>query len=223
MAEYVCVCCLRRTPALGTLVCPLCLGELADGLRELPDLVPLLELLLEPSVQPTTGSRSGGRAHSPAPLNLGLLALLGPGHPTPPLDPLGGGSIPIGPMLRGWADYIAREHRSGWRTPDGTVRIEPADPAPRRRTPAGWCRWLLAYLPYAVTEPWVAEMHAQITDLIARCVREVGGLRRPPVADRPCPKCDRFALVQQYGGRGARCESCGADSPGGDSPVQGVR
>ncbi|WP_181786040.1 hypothetical protein [Streptomyces phytophilus] len=220
MAEHVCVCCLRRTAAPGTLSCRLCTGELTDALRELPKLVPLLELLLEPSVQPTTGSRGGGRAHSPAPLRLDVLTLIGPGHPTPPLDALGGGDIPILPMVTGWAGYIATQHRTGWRDPSGTVRVAPADPAPRGATLAAWCTWLLAYLPYALTEPWVAEMHTQITGVTALCTRLVGGLRRPAPVDRPCPECGLYALVQRYGGRGATCESCGAQTT--DSPTHGV-
>lgn len=217
MADHICVCCLRRTAVPHTLACRTCAGEIVTALEELPHLALLLLLLREPGGRPATGSRGGGRAHAPLPVREDVLTILGPGNPHThaPEDPDANGVIPLMALLSGWAWFIAYEHRAGWRDQHGTVQVATAVPAPRRHTVAGWCTWLRAYTPFALTQPWAATLHDQLTALVARCERMTGPThQRIPVA-APCPSCDTYALVPRLDGRGARCESCGDES----SPV----
>lgn len=191
------------------MACGTCRRDLEHALATLPSLVPLLDLLLERGGRPPEGSRGSGRAEAPIPPRLDVLTLIGPGNPTPPIDePEGGGVIPVLPLLSGWAHYIAQQHRAGWRGLDDTVRVEPAAAIPRHGTTvAGWCTWLLAYLPYALTQPWTDELHHQLLDLLARCER-ITGTPAGTIHDAPCPHCNLCALVQ-HGHTGAMCEACG--------------
>lgn len=191
--------------------CEACGYKLRAMLRELPRHVPLLEALLRPG-SGLPGRGGTGRAHSPLPVRLDLLDLLGPGHVVVLEDPHGDQSdgVPITPLLYGWARYIAGYHPSVGRDQHGTVHVRPCD-GPYSRpggTVAGLCAWLIAYLPYAVTQPWAADMYRQLEELLQR-VRTKSGARpgRTP-KDAPCPDCDTWSLVAVDGEWGVHCEAC---------------
>ncbi|TLQ45778.1 hypothetical protein [Streptomyces marianii] len=192
--------------------CDACAAGLRAMLTELPRQLPLLAQLLRPGGGPA--QRGGtGRAHSPLPVRLDVLDLLGPGQVVPLEDPHGDQSdgIPIAPLVYGWARYIAQQHPSVSRDRHGTIQIRPCDgPASHRGNGiAAWCAWLTAYVPYVCTQPWVAAMHEQLEQLLSQIRSKTGS--RPGRTDRdaPCPECACFALVSIHGDPTVRCEACG--------------
>ncbi|WP_051764769.1 hypothetical protein [Streptomyces sp. NRRL F-5135] len=196
----------------GTYACPACTRELRAWLAELPAQVPLLRNALLPEGRPAQG-RISARASAPVPVNLDALNLLGPGQPDPPEDPYGDttGPIPVRALVSGWAGYIAYEHQAVSRDSHGTVQVRPCDGAHASHgaTIDGWCRWLTAYLPYAVTRPWIRGLHTQIGDLIhrIRTLTHATPYRRRMAL--PCPECSAFALTETSGQWGVTCEVCG--------------
>lgn len=207
-----CTVCHARLPdGAEVYACEACAYRLRAMLLELPRQVALLAALLQPgSGLPGRGS---GRAHSPMPVRLDVMDLLGPGHVVVLADPHGdqAAGIPITPLLYGWARYLAASVPSVTRDRHGTIRIQPCDgPWSRRGSDAAaWCRWLIGYLPYAVTQSWISDMYQQIEDLIWRVRGKTD--RRPRRISRsaPCPECSCFALVSTEGEPHIACESCG--------------
>lgn len=209
-----CAVCRRPLPAdTDRYACHACHHHLRYELGQLAAIeLPALRAELAPGNSPQTGSRFGGRAHAPLPVNVRVLDLLGPGTPNVLPDPHGEqtAGIPIGPILAGWAHTIALEHQVAYRRA-GTTYLVPCERAVPR-TGSGldaWARWLLAYLPYAVTRPWVTELHAELDDLMFR-VRQITGLRprsHPRLA--PCPYCDAFAVTHTDGRWDLDCQACG--------------
>jgi hypothetical protein len=192
--------------------CDACAYRLRALLLELPRHMPLLAELLQPG-SGLPGRGGVGRAHSPMPVRLDVMDLLGPGHVVVLDDPHGDQSagVPITPLLYGWARYIAQAHSSVLRDRHGTVRVQPCDgPYSHRGSDAvAWCHWLVAYLPYALTQPWIVDMYHQLEDLIWRVRAKTD--RRPQRTTRnaPCPACEAFALVSVEGEPLITCEGCG--------------
>ncbi|WP_405930338.1 hypothetical protein [Streptomyces sp. NBC_00827] len=209
-----CTICPRDAPD-GHHTCPLHADELRAWLAELPHQTLLLHDFLQPGTTPSAGRIGGtGRATAPVPVDLRVLTLLGPGHPLPPPDPHGDGDgtpVPIRALLYGWADYIASEHPAATRDQHGTTHIWPCDGAhpTHGATITGWCTWLTAYLPYAITRPWIRDFHHQLGDLLAviRNLTHAVPRRHPQAA--PCPNCEAFALTRTDGRWGVTCEACG--------------
>ncbi|MEU9199435.1 hypothetical protein [Streptomyces sp. NPDC048332] len=209
-----CTNCAGRLPAgSARYLCEACEYQLHTWLREIPRHLPLLADSLQPDTGPAQRGGSG-RAHSPLPVRVEVLNLLGPGHAVPLDDPHGDQSagVPIAPLLYGWALYLATELPSARRDEHGTVRIEPCTgPVARAGSSiAAWCSWLDAYLPYAVTRQWSADMYSQIEDLLRR-IRHITNTRprrRPMQA--PCPSCSAFALVTVDDQLHISCEACAA-------------
>lgn len=209
-----CAICPRTLPAgTGRYACAACEHRLRYELTELAGReLAALRAELAPGASPAAGSRSGGRAHAPLPLDIRVLDLLGPGTPNTLPDPYGEQSagIPLGPILTGWAHTIAIEHQAAYRR-DGTTYLVPCtSAAPRTGTGLdAWCRWLIAYLPHAVRRPWITEMNAELTDAMHR-VRQITGTRtrtRPRAA--PCPACGAIAMSRTDGVWEVACEACG--------------
>lgn len=188
-------------------------AELRDWLTELPGQVRLLAEFLAPSGGRSQG-RSGGRAHAPVPVDLRVLALLGPGH----LDPPPGAppeDVPIDALLGGWAGYIAYTYPAiGWhpdRDRSATLYIGACEQAAARHGPttAGWCAWLTAYLPYALTHPWAADLHRSIGDVIRRVRDLTHAVPHDHPQAAPCPACDAYGLVRTDGRWHVHCRVCG--------------
>ncbi|MFC9247774.1 hypothetical protein ACFT7S_28310 [Streptomyces sp. NPDC057136] len=177
--------------------------------------LPRQAALLRDCLQPTTGpaQRGGsGRAHSPLPVDVRVLDLLGPGHAVPIEDPHGdqSGGIPIAALLAGWARYLASEIPAVHHDAHGTIRIDRCQDAwPRtgKGIPA-WCSWLQAYLPYAVTRPWVEEMYGQLEELLSRIQWVTHTTPRRTARDAPCPGCLAFALVEREDELHISCQVC---------------
>ena len=208
-----CAVCHGRLPeATDLYACEACRYKLRAMLRELPRHIPLLEALLRPG-RGLPGRGGAGRAHSPMPVRLDIMDLLGPGHAVVLDDPYGEQSagVPITPLLYGWARYIAGYHSAVGRDRHGTVQVRPCDGAYSRRggTAAAWCSWLIAYLPYAVTQPWVEEMYRQLEELLHRVRAKVGATPGRTVKDAPCPDCGTWSLAAVDGEWHIRCEACG--------------
>lgn len=208
-----CTTCPRTlTPAeADRYACQACTYRLRSWLTELPAELPELRAQLLPAGRPAQGTIGGGSAHSPAPLRLDVLDLLGPGAPVLD-DPHGDqtGGLPITALLYGWARYIAGEHPSVRVDEHGTQRIGPCDSAVSRHgtTAEAWCSWLTAYLPYAVTRPWIRELYRALEDLLYR-VRHITQSQIRTLSMRaPCPLCGAFALVARDGEWFIECEAC---------------
>lgn len=195
-------------------LCGGCEYQAHRWLRSMAGQAALLQVCLQPTAGPA--QRGGtGRAHSPLPLDLRSLDLLGPGHPVPVADPHGDatGGIPITALLTGWAHYIAADIPAVYRDQHGTARIERhGHAAARPRTGTGitaWSAWLVGYLPYAVTRPYAEAMYTQLEDLMGRIQRITHTQERRTVKDAPCPRCSCFALVQREDAMHITCDACG--------------
>lgn len=200
-----------RTADDGQHACPLHADELRAWLAELPQQARLLQEFTASAGAPPQGRLGGsGRAHAPVPVDLRVLALLAPGHADPPPgeEP---DVIPILAFLDAWAGHIAYTHPAVTRDPYGTAHTRPCEAAHPRHgaTITGWCAWLTAYLPHALTQPLIGDLHRQLGDLLTR-IRDLTHAtphRHPQAA--PCPACDAFALVAVDGQWGITCQACG--------------
>ncbi|MFI8531083.1 hypothetical protein ACIGMX_12620 [Streptomyces aquilus] len=205
-----CAVCPRTAPD-GEHLCPVHAGELRAWLAEIPQQATLLAEFLVPAGGAVQGRLGGtGRATAPVPVDLRVLVLLGPGHydPTGPDDD---GQAPIVATLGAWAGHIAYTHPATHRDAHGTAHTVPCEQAwpTHGGTITGWCAWLTAYLPYALTLPTAAELHRALGDL----VRHLRGLTHSQPHDHPraapCPACDTCTLVRTDGRWHIHCLSCG--------------
>ncbi|MFJ2002163.1 hypothetical protein [Streptomyces chartreusis] len=200
-----------RTADEGQHACPLHAAEMREWLAELPAQARLLEQFVAPGSRPPASRTGGtGRAHSPVPVDLRVLVLLGPGR----YDPTGAdddGVAPIRAVLGAWAGHITYHYPAATRDAHGAARTMPCEQAwpAKGETITGWCVWLLGYLPFALTLPLVADLHAQLGDLIHR-IRDLTHAvphRHHKVAG--CPKCQAFDLAAVDGQEGITCFACG--------------
>jgi hypothetical protein len=140
-----------------------------------------------------------------------VLALLGPGHADPGTADEQPDTIPIRAWLDAWAGFIAYSHPAVYRDPYGTEYTRPCEQAvpTQGATITGWCAWLTAYLPHALTHHWIADFHRQLGDLVHR-IRDLTHVvphRHHHAA--PCPSCEAFGLASVDGQDGITCQVCG--------------
>ncbi|MCM2390175.1 hypothetical protein [Streptomyces albipurpureus] len=214
-----CTICHHQPAGDGLHACTRCLAVTRELLGELFQLLPHLHAALVPEGRPAQG-RIGARATAPAPLNIGVLNLIGPGHATPPEDERDAtGHIPIYPFLAGWVAYITDDYPAILRDQDGQILRDHRGqiivrtchtPLPRHGTTlTDWRHWLTAYLGYAATRPWITDLHQQL-DALVRHIRIL--TRTTPEntpMDAPCPACATYALTATDGQPGISCEVCG--------------
>ncbi|MEW2636429.1 hypothetical protein AB0903_33535, partial [Streptomyces sp. NPDC048389] len=206
-----CSICPRTAPD-GHHACLLHAGELRAWLTELPSQARLLEAFVAAAGRPHTGRLgSTGRAHAPVPVDMRVLALLGPGHADPTTADEEPDTIPIRAFLDAWAGYTAYSYPAVYRDPYGTEYTRPCEQAlpTRGASITGWCTWHLAYLPYALTHPWIGDFHRQLGDLIHR-IRDLTHAtphHHPKAA--PCPNCDEHRLAAIDGQLHITCANCG--------------
>lgn len=181
----------------GRTACGRCEQRIRGWLRELPHQVRLLQACLQPDRTPLTGSVHGGRAHAPLPVRGDVLTLLGAGAPGSVENPHGDqtGPLPIDRQMLNWAEMTAERvglSRTPWRRPGRT-----------------WASWLTAYLPWALTAPWIGDMHDELADLLytVRGITHTEPRRRPK--DAPCPSCTAFALIEEDWQPYIECTLCG--------------
>ncbi|MGW2591975.1 hypothetical protein ACWCXC_17150 [Streptomyces sp. NPDC001515] len=213
MIPNPCSICHQHAPA-DCYLCDACTYRVRSWLAGLPQQAALLRLCLAPAVGPAQRGGSG-RAHSPVPVDLRVLDLLGPGSPVPLADPHGDqtAGVPITALLAGWAHYIATDVPVVRVGPDGVVRTGGdlrAVAVPRSGTGiTAWSTWLIRYLPYAVTRPYAVDLHEQLQHLADRIQRITHTRPRRRHKDAPCPGCSAFALVEQDTELLITCEACG--------------
>ncbi|MEU9349046.1 hypothetical protein AB0D74_48400 [Streptomyces sp. NPDC048278] len=204
-----CTLCPRAAPGHDHL-CPVHAGELRGWLAELPGQALLLQEFVAPAAGPAQGRPGSGRAHSPAPVDLRVLTLLGPGR-YDPQGPDDDGTAPIAAVLGAWAGHIAYQYPAAARDPYGVARTQPCEQAwpSRGETITGWCTWLTAYLPYALTLPLAADLHRALDDLVRRLRGLTHAQPRHHPRAAPCPACDLCTLVTTDGQWDIRCLACG--------------
>ncbi|MFF7521233.1 hypothetical protein [Streptomyces pseudovenezuelae] len=205
-----CPICPRPAPD-GQHLCQIHSAELRSWLSELPHQARLLAEFVAPAAQPAQGRLGGtGRATAPIPVDLRVLVLLGPGR-YDPIGPDDDGTAPITAVLGAWAGHIAYHYPAATRDPYGVAYTQPCAQAwpMGGESITGWCNWLTAYLPYALTLPLAAELHLALGNLVHR-IRDITHAvpHRHPMA-APCPKCDAFALVRTDGQWDISCTLCG--------------
>lgn len=213
-----CTICARQLPDDDSdrTACARCEHRMRYVLAQLQRELPLLQAALVPGgTGPRTGSRSGGHAHSPMPLNGAALDLLGPGTATALPDPYGEqvAGAPLLPLLRALADRLAEQFPAR-RLQFGTEYLQPYGGATAAVNRAGadipaWCRWLTAYLPYAVHLSTVGELHRGLDEALSRvqAVTRTQPRTHPRLA--PCPACGAYAMSQTDGRWEIVCEACG--------------
>lgn len=205
-----CTICPRTAPP-GEHACTVCTDELRGWLAEIPRHAHLLQALLTPSAAPAAGRIGGtGRAHAPVPVDLRVLALIGPGSLDAPDDPDDPGALPIRTRLAGWAGRIAYSYRAVRTDQAGTQHVTRcAQAVPRHgHTIAGWCAWLTAYLPYTATRPWIGDLHQQIGDLVHHLRNLTQTTPRTHSYAAPCPSCEACALTRTDGHWHISCSLC---------------
>lgn len=208
------ICATPQPPTADTYACTACTYQLAAWLREIPEQLPRLREALVPGSRPAQGHATAHPAPG-TPLCLDVADLLlhhagtGGAPPTgPPEDQTG--HLPITTTLHRCATAIAATHPAARRDRHGTQRITRCTtPAPRHgTTPTAWCAWLLAYLPYATTQPTITDLHhdlRQLIDRIRAITRTNPGTR---TLAAPCPRCQTCALVQTDGSWHVACRTC---------------
>lgn len=204
-----CALCPRTAPDHQRL-CPVHASEMRGWLTEIPQQARLLGAeFLAPAGQPATG-HIGGTGNATAPVDLRVLALLGPGR-YDPLGPDDDGQAPITATLGAWAGHIAYLHPAPTRDPHGTAYIHPCDQAVPRHgeTITGWCTWLTAYLPLALAQPAAADLHRDLDALVRRLRTLTHASPRQHPRAAPCPACDLCTLVRTDGRWHIHCLDCG--------------
>lgn len=210
----ICLICHHRTPDhADDHACQVCADELRAWLTELPRQALLLEEFLTPGARPAEGRLGGtGRAHSPAPVDIRVLTLIGPGRYDPRPGSDDDGTAPIAAVLDAWAGHIAYHYPAVTRDPHGTAHTQPCEQAQPAHGPTitGWCTWLTTYLPYTLTLPTITDLHQAISNLIHR-LRDLTHER--PHTHRyaaPCPSCEAHdALTRTDGHHHITCQACG--------------
>ncbi|MGW1182985.1 hypothetical protein ACWD7Y_05205 [Streptomyces drozdowiczii] len=203
----------HHTTATGRYLCDACEYRARAWLAGLPEQVELLQHCLAPATGPA--QRGGtGRAHSPLPVDLRVLDLLGPGHVVPLEDPHGDQSagVPVTALLAGWAHYIACDVLPAIYIDEHGVlrRAGTASACPRSgEGVTAWSTWLARYLPHAVTRPYAVEMYEQLHDVVDRIERITHSRPRRRRRQAPCPDCTAFALVEQETELHISCDACG--------------
>ena len=202
-------CSICRTPADEPDACQACTHRLGYVLQQLAAEVPLLQDQLAPYRSPSTGTRHGGTAHPPLPVDVRVLDLLA-ARWLPAADGQDTGGIPLGPLLVGWCSLLASSYPTVSRR-DGTVYVTPgAEPVPRTAGGIpGWAAWLRAYVPYAATWDRAPELWAALEDALARVRAVTGTQPRTHVRHAPCPACSAFGLAITDGEWHVRCRVCG--------------
>ncbi|MER7874847.1 hypothetical protein ABTY63_14990 [Streptomyces solisilvae] len=177
--------------------CGRCERRIRGWLAEIPHQMPLLAASLERDGGGPAIGGTGGRAVAPVPLRLDVLNLLGPAAPSTVTDQRGDqtGPVPILATLRDWAHAIADEQ---------------GKPVPSRPGPL-YTGYLAAHLPYVLTRPWVAELHAELHALIGRirAITRTEPRQRPLSAPCPGADCRAFGLVQIDWADYIECTACG--------------
>jgi hypothetical protein len=207
-----CPICLRTAPD-GQHLCPLHAGELRGWLTELPRQALLLEQFVAAAGRPAQGRLGGtGRATAPVPVDLRVLVLLGPGRYDPTgIDDDENDGAPITAVLGAWAGHITYHYPAAARDPHGVARTQPCEQARpvHGETITGWCAWLLAYLPFALTLPIAPDLHQALDNLVhhIRDLTHATPHRHPQAAS--CPACGAFRLVAVDGQWEITCTSCG--------------
>lgn len=210
--DNTCDICHRHAPA-GCYLCEACEYRARTWLARMPGQTQLLLDCLEPSVGPAQRGGSG-RAHSPLPVDLRVLDLIGPGHVVALQDPHGDQSagVPINALLAGWAQYIATDVPIVYTDTDGVLRTGAhlhATARPRSGTGiTAWSTWLVRYLPYAVTRPYAVDLYQQLQDVVDRIQRITHTRPRRHPKDAPCPSCSAFALVAVDDEWHISCQAC---------------
>jgi hypothetical protein len=202
-----------RTAPDGERLCQLHAGELRGWLAEIPAQALLLaDEFVGRSMRPGQGRVGGtGQAVAPVPVDLRVLALLGPGRYDAQPGSDDDGQAPITAILGAWAGHIAYHHPAAHRDPHGVARLQPCEQAwPRHgETITGWCAWLDAYLPYALTLPLAAGLHDALSALVHRLRHLTHTTPRDEPQGAPCPACDTWALVRTDGRWDIHCRACG--------------
>ncbi|MCH5677845.1 hypothetical protein [Streptomyces gilvus] len=206
-----CPICPRTAPD-GQHLCLVHSGELRGWLTEIPAQARLLQEFIAPAGRPTQGRLGGtGRADAPVPVDLRVLVLLGPGRHDAVPGSDDDGTAPIAAILGAWAGHIAYHYPAAGRDPYGTARTQPCEQAlpARGETITGWCTWLLAYLPFALTLPAAADLYYALDSLTRRLRNLTHTQPRQQPRAAPCPACDLCTLVRTDGRWHIHCLDCG--------------
>lgn len=176
--------------------CGRCEHRIRAWLRELTYQLPLLQASLQHDRTPTQGSIHGGRAHSPMPVRLDVLNLLGPAAPGTVRDHPNdqAGPTPLPAVVRSWAQLLADDL---------------GKPLPRLHPVRGYTSYLAAHLPYALTQDWIADFHQELGDLLGRIRAITHTEPQRHRQDAPCPSCQAFRLVEEDWQPYIECTGCG--------------
>lgn len=171
--------------------------RLQRQLADLPDLLVLARLALEPGTGARGARVSGATRTAPLPLNLDALNWLGPSAPGHVHDPSGDQdpTVPLAYTLGSWARLIAGETEQCLVT----------------RTIGGHLAFLARrpVLAWSVLQPWADEYADEIGDVHRHALRlSRTRPRRWHLPQIACPRCDLLSLVREDG-RDIECSTPG--------------
>jgi hypothetical protein len=179
------------------LVCDPCLNGMRATLRAIPA---ALIVLREGSMQRERTGETGraGTREAPLPCRIDTLNLIGPAASGTVHDPYGDqiGQRAIIDVLGSWTRILCEERRLN---------------GPQQWTEVALAGWLASQLGFASTQPWIAELHGELRDLLW-AIRGIARVEvRTRAISRPCPnsECGLLTLTRTDWDQYVRCSSCG--------------
>ncbi|MFB7908141.1 hypothetical protein ACFC1T_17050 [Kitasatospora sp. NPDC056076] len=182
------------------------LDRLRTQLGQMPELIVLAHLALQPGASRRGARVSGATRTAPLPCRLDVLSLVGPTANTAVHDQHGDQDQTPGlDLLASWARIVLDDRQAA---NDWTGWIRPAG-YDWERTVSVAVKLLLLHLDFAASRPYARDLADEIGRLHSHLNRATGQPIAPPARRRMvCPGCELMTAAVQDDGR-CECRACG--------------
>jgi hypothetical protein len=173
------------------------LDRLRTQLGQLPELITLAHLALQPATGRRGARVSGATRTAPLPCNPGTLSLIGPTATKTVHDEYGDqDDTPGFDLLAGWARTVLedRQHANDW-----TGWVRPAGHE-WERTVSRAVKVLLLHLDWAAARPYARDMADEIGRLHGHLNRATGFPIATPARRHVCPRCQLMTVTVRADG-----------------------